>query len=64
MEHRTGGAVWMKNSQMLTIVSSILMNISMIALHNIMSSTRMGTDIMATSVVFVVNIYSQDRRKE
>ena len=62
MEHRTGGAVWMKNNQMTTIVSSILLNMSMIVLHNTMSSTRMVTDIMATSVVSVVNYYKQDRR--
>ena len=52
----------MKNNQMTTIVSSILMNINMIALQNTMSSTKMVTDIMVTSVVSVVNYYKLDRR--
>ena len=51
----------MKNNQMTIIVSSILLSISMIVLHNTMSSMRMVTDIMAMSVVSVVNYYKQDK---
>tara|TARA_B100001939_G_C16411086_1_gene392421 strand:- start:65 stop:205 length:141 start_codon:yes stop_codon:yes gene_type:complete len=32
--------------------------------QSIMSLLKMVTDIMVTNVVFVGNIYSQDRRKE
>ena len=52
----------MKNSQMITIVSSILLSISMTVLHNTMSSTKMVTDIMAMSVVSAVSYYKLDRR--
>ena len=52
----------MKNSQMITIVSSILLSISMIVLHNTMSSKKMVTGIMDMSVVSVVNYCKQDRR--
>ena len=51
----------MKNNQMTIIVSSILLSISMIVLHNTMSSMKMVTDIMAMSVVSVVNYYKQDK---
>ena len=39
-------------------------NIVAMTTQSIMSSLKMVTDIMATSVVFVGNIYNQDRRKE
>jgi hypothetical protein len=51
----------MKNNQMTTIVSSILLSMSMIVLHNTMSSTKMVTDIMAMSVVYVVSYYKLDK---
>jgi len=39
-------------------------NIVAMITQSTMSSLKMVTGIMVTSVVFVGNIYSQDRRKE
>ena len=57
MEHRTGGAVWIRNYlNMMTMSVTIVKRI-----QSTTSSMRMVTDIMAMSVVSVVNYYKQDK---